>query len=138
MSSVPQRHLVRLAMPPGVPPLALLRTQLATCLPDLDEDLLADLQLVATELVTNAYLHGAPPVEFTLLELGAPGGALRLEVSDRGTELPRTRQPEPSQPHGRGLLLVGASAARWGVVEAAPGKTVWAEFGPRGETRGEN
>lgn len=132
MSSVPQRHLVRLALPPGVPPLALLRSQLAACLPELDEDRLADIQLVATELVTNAYLHGQPPVEFALLEVGGPGadGRLRLEVSDASARRPMVRRPEPSQSHGRGLWLVGASAARWGVTETTPGKTVWAEFAP--------
>jgi hypothetical protein len=36
--------------------------------------------------------------------------------------------PAADEDHGRGLLLVDALAARWGVTDrVGPGKTVWAE-----------
>lgn len=120
-------YLVRLTLSPGDPSLGLLRGQITDCLPELDGDAVADVHLVATELVTNAYLHGQPPVQFEL-RTGAGDHTLRIEVSDYGPALPAVRQPGGTTPHGRGLLLVEAFSLRWGVETAATGKTVWAEF----------
>jgi anti-sigma regulatory factor (Ser/Thr protein kinase) len=105
----------------------LLRDRIQAALPGLDAQVLWDLQLVATELVTNAYLHGRPPVSF---ELAAPpaGPTLRMEVSDTGVGVPRTEHPDVHTYHGRGLLLVGKLTAAWGVTGTAAGKTVWADF----------
>lgn len=121
-----ERYLVRLAMSTGAPPLRLLRTRIEAALADVSPNALADIQVVATELVTNAYLHGAPPVEF---HLSAPAEkVVRLEVSDGGAAMPMVRHPDVRTLNGRGLLLVEAFSIRWGVITAQHGKTVWAEF----------
>lgn len=120
-------YLVRLTMSPGVPTLGLLRSRITACLPGLTDDVIADIHLVATELVTNAYLHGRPPVRFQLLGY-ADDRTLRIEVSDRGPALPEVRHPDAHTPHGRGLHLIDAFSTRWGVEPATAGKTVWAEF----------
>ncbi|MDC0773882.1 ATP-binding protein [Streptomyces sp. HD] len=85
-----------------------------------------DLLLCVSELATNALLHGAPPGRGFLLRVRYDGDVLRVEVHDSGTGVPRT--PDDPDEGGRGLLLVGALADKWGVGERNPGKVVWAEF----------
>lgn len=121
-----ERSLVRLAMPPDAPPLRLLRTRIAAALAHVTAEKLADIEVAATELVTNAYLHGRHPVEF---HMAVPGdGRVRIEVFDAGPALPVVRHPDARTLNGRGLLLVQAFSVRWGVESASDGKTVWAEF----------
>ncbi|MFG3507415.1 ATP-binding protein [Streptomyces sp. NPDC047821] len=86
-------------------------------------------QLVA-ELAANAATHGRVAGRSFRLALLAHAGVLRIEVTDtRADALPRRLSPSPDADHGRGLLLVGALADRWGVgLGPAPRKTVWAEM----------
>jgi anti-sigma regulatory factor (Ser/Thr protein kinase) len=123
----PARYLVRLTMTSGGSILGVLRSRIEASLRGAGDDFVADVQLVATELVTNAFLHGEPPVRFDLLA-AADGQPLRIEVSDGGQALPTVRRPDSVTPNGRGLLLVDGSSSRWGVTTHRPGKTVWAEF----------
>ncbi|MDT0465753.1 ATP-binding protein [Streptomyces gibsoniae] len=86
--------------------------------------------LIAAELAANAVRHGrVPGRDFHLRLVETPYG-VRLEVSDTRTERLPTHRP-PGDPaadeSGRGLLLVEALAARWGVEPRSPGKCVWAE-----------
>jgi len=84
-------------------------------------DLIVDAQLLATELVTNARLHGVPPIM-----VGAVRhlGRVRLEVEDAGQTLPvRTRDSLDSMT-GRGLTLVSALASSWGVDPGSDGGKV--------------
>ncbi|MHA4820037.1 ATP-binding protein [Streptomyces aculeolatus] len=81
-----------------------------------------DLQLLVSELVTNAVRHGAHPADDHLVELllWPADGHYWLAVSDPGPGLP-VLSPGPSSTAdtdcgGRGLLLVDALAAAWGVV----------------------
>ncbi|AIR99035.1 regulatory protein [Streptomyces glaucescens] len=86
-------------------------------------------ELIVAELAANAVTHGRVPGRDFRLLLYVVGDTLRIEVTDTcGTRLPRVRQADPDADSGRGLLLVDALAARWGVTEGpAPRKTVWAE-----------
>lgn len=88
--------------------------------------------LVVAELVANAVLHGR--LEGRGFRLGLallPTTRLRIEVTDpRGERLPTA--PRPGTEGGRGLVIVGALAADWGVCPSPPsGKTVWAEIDSR-------
>jgi anti-anti-sigma factor len=87
--------------------------------------LLADLELVASELATNAVQFAQTAFE---VRLELRGAEVLLEVTDSGTGVP-TMGPEPSAlaPHGRGLRIVDAIADGWGVraAQPGPGKTVW-------------
>lgn len=84
-------------------------------------------ELVVTELLTNALLHGAPPVR--LVVAGADGGA-RVEVHDCSRALPvRSRQSTEAMT-GRGLALVDALSQAWGVTPQGEGKVVWATVTP--------
>jgi len=127
-------YLMRVALsaptPPlsaPTPPLSGLRAQIDASLAGLGADLISDVQLVVTELVTNAYVHGKPPVRFELCDPSGHG-VLRVEVTDAGPDMPEVRHPDVTESHGRGLLLVRAYTTRWGVTTFTGGKTVWAEF----------
>ena len=122
-----ERFELRLVVADDTPSLGTLRTSIAEALPELADDVVADVQLVATELVTNAYLHGEPPVTFRLLA-SAEHGRLRVEMFDSGPGAPTVRRPGSTDPHGRGLLLVDGYSLGWGVTREPAGKTVWAEF----------
>lgn len=77
--------------------------------------------LLVSELVTNAVLHGRPPIE---LRLRRTATELVIEVFDGATFLPRKRRPEPDDEHGRGLQLVATLADRWGTRPLQEGKAV--------------
>ena len=54
---------------------------------------------------------------------------LRIEVIDRGDGSPELQRPYAHSEHGRGLLLVSAICAAWGVDALGDGrKMVWAEL----------
>ncbi|MCG6498252.1 ATP-binding protein [Kitasatospora sp. A2-31] len=85
-----------------------------------------DIVLVVAELVGNAMLHGDGPLE---LVLDLTPDRLRIEISDRSTDLPAPREPHhPALPGGHGLFIVQRIADRWGAEPHAQGKTIWAEF----------
>lgn len=89
---------------------------------------LDDLLLVASELFTNAVLHGDGQVEL-ILELRPD--VVRLEVVDGGH--PQAKVPlvpvEPGMFSGRGLAIVEKVASKWGsAVSPRGGTRVWAEI----------
>lgn len=70
-------------------------------------------QLIVTELVTNAVLHGpGGPVE---LGLEAGGNAVRGQVADPGAGIVRTTERRDRGEGGRGLDLVERLSDRWGM-----------------------
>lgn len=94
-------------------------------------------QLVVSELVTNAVLH-APESPTITLDLFMTGSAIRVMVSDQSPRQPEQRHhPNPwSAVNGRGVALVDTLADRWGTEPYPPGgKTVWCEL--RAEPRHE-
>jgi len=86
-------------------------------------------ELVVTELLTNALLHGAAPVRL-LVAIGVPGETARIEVHDGSRVLPVRTLGGVEGMTGRGLSLVDAVAADWGVDPTPDGKLVWAELTP--------
>jgi DNA-binding response OmpR family regulator/serine phosphatase RsbU (regulator of sigma subunit)/anti-sigma regulatory factor (Ser/Thr protein kinase) len=81
-----------------------------------------DAVLVASELITNAVLHGKVPVE---LRLRATATDLVLQALDGATSLPQRMRPTADDEHGRGLQIVALLAARWGTRPTPSGKSVW-------------
>lgn len=92
---------------------------------DLDRDLVFALELVVSELVTNAIRHGAGQITMTL---AAAADGVRVGVHDHGYGLPVPRIAGIRAPGGRGLRLVDRLSSSWGVDPTASGdgKTVWA------------
>lgn len=98
---------------------------------ELPADLVADAELLVSELVTNAVVHGRAAI--TLRVCVDPPG-IGIAVHDRGnSEFDLSDAlPDPTLPHGRGLLIVRALASSWGVTpsDPPPGKTVWFRLEP--------
>ncbi|WP_427925403.1 ATP-binding protein [Streptomyces sp. cg40] len=89
----------------------------------------ADAALLASELCTNALLHGSLRDRLFRVETSLTGSALRVAVTDpRGERLPWPQTSTPDDQFGRGLLIVRAVASRWAVERLTVGKTVWAEL----------
>ncbi|WP_455360849.1 ATP-binding protein [Streptomyces sp. SYSU K21746] len=92
--------------------------------------LVDDAALLTSELTTNALLHGCLWDRLFRVELLLTGPTLRIVVTDpKGERKPAPRTPAEGDQFGRGLLLVRALAANWGVQELTVGKAVWAELG---------
>ncbi|RPK42730.1 hypothetical protein EES40_18120 [Streptomyces sp. ADI93-02] len=87
---------------------------------------------IVAELAANAAVHGrVSGRDFRLALTVHRDTLLRIEVTDtRGERLPLALGAAADDAEsGRGLLIVGALADRWGVdVGPAPRKTVWAEL----------
>ncbi|MEU6155830.1 ATP-binding protein [Actinosynnema sp. NPDC047251] len=112
------------------PPVNRVRGWVAQALPDLHPDLLDDLCLVVTELVSNAYDHTHRPVALRMTH--RPSGVL-VEVDDKSSDPPTKGVSRISDTRGRGLVIVAALALAWGSTgwpetTHGPGKTVWAEL----------
>ena len=98
----------------------LIRSEMSQC----DEQAIAAAELMISELVTNAVVHGGTPIRIDLHhEEGAD--VVRTAVTDEGEGRPVVLDPEEVDPHGRGLIIVRSLAAEWGVAEAEAGKCVW-------------
>ncbi|MFD8651851.1 MULTISPECIES: SpoIIE family protein phosphatase [Streptomyces] len=87
------------------------------------EHLVATVQLIVSELVTNAISYGGGPICLRLIQ----HQVLTCEVSDSNTSHPHPRQPHIIGENGRGLFLVAQLSRRWGSRSAPAGKVVWAE-----------
>jgi anti-sigma regulatory factor (Ser/Thr protein kinase) len=95
----------------------------ALCLGTAAPTLVEDVELVVSELVTNAMRHGVGEITMHL-EI-APDRVV-VGVRDEGDGRPSPRQPELSDLNGRGLAMVALLAADWGVrPEPHGGKVVW-------------
>ena len=84
---------------------------------------IADMELVVAELVSNAVRHGRPPYALTLSQRH---GVIRGEVSDASTVSPVVN-PCPDEHGGFGLGIVEACTSRWGADVGPDGKHVWFE-----------
>ncbi|GAB3210287.1 ATP-binding protein [Marinactinospora thermotolerans] len=95
-----------------------------------------DVELVVSELVTNALRHAqamtpaAPGYENVIqLAMLRRGGELVCAVRDGSDRLPAQREPDFLAETGRGLHLVSCFSRSWGSVPVASGgKFVWALF----------
>jgi anti-sigma regulatory factor (Ser/Thr protein kinase) len=87
--------------------------------------LLADLQLMVSELVTNAVLHGEPDVLFRVFVDAR--ARVRIEVHDGSAAPPMVRTARQQGTSGRGLQLIDAISATWGSRRLPAGKVVWFE-----------
>jgi len=86
------------------------------------EGVAGDVVLLASELVTNAIVHGMPPIE---LRLSRNPAQVILEVLDSADYRPRARQPTADDEHGRGLQIVELLADSWGTRRMPRGKSTW-------------
>lgn len=126
--SPPWTYTLQLPRDPRAPGVAraILRTALrAHGMPGLAETA----ELLASELVTNAYLHAPGPYSLRLRQAGPD--RVRLAVRDTSAHIPApfrwsAEAPAELAERGRGLYLVVLYAESWGVVplpgRALPGR----------------
>ncbi|MEV7196826.1 ATP-binding protein [Streptomyces sp. NPDC093510] len=97
------------------------------------------LEVITSELVTNALTHGGG--ETVTVVLALVDRAVTVSVTDEGRGVVRAMEedlleadvPEDGEPEsGRGLLIVSGLADRWGQYRGPDGLTVWAEAEGRG------
>ncbi|MFE6405806.1 ATP-binding protein [Streptomyces sp. NPDC057837] len=91
-----------------------------------------DVQLCASELVTNVIRHVGEGVPVTVRVWEEEGGRVRLGVTDPDPRalpvLVGADTPAAQAESGRGLALLDALALRWGVEQETGRKTVWCEL----------
>ncbi|WP_231505149.1 ATP-binding SpoIIE family protein phosphatase [Cellulomonas sp. URHE0023] len=100
---------------------AVVRTCQAWGIPDA-----ANAELVVSELVANAVLHGYGHVS---LQLYDTGDGLRIEVEDANPTPPVTTDGHPGRVGGFGMQIV-ERLADWGWRQSRGGKLVWAKVRP--------
>ncbi|MFJ3581326.1 SpoIIE family protein phosphatase [Streptomyces sp. NPDC090127] len=91
------------------------------------EELTDSVELLISEVVTNAVRYAERPVTLRLLKTDV----LRCEVGDDSPQLPRQRRARDTDEGGRGLFLVNRLARRWGATRLSGGKVVWFELATR-------
>lgn len=89
------------------------------------DDKLQDIMLVVVELVTNAETHTHSP---KILAISRWRDTVRIEVTDGDSTLPVLRPRSATRSSGRGIYLVDAVSADWGVQQYQEGKCVWSVF----------
>lgn len=90
-----------------------------------EDALLDDAALVATELVTNAVMHGQSGVT---VQLSVTAESVRISVADTSPAMPAMGCPSDRGASGRGLNIVSGLASAWGTEATVSGKRVWAEL----------
>ncbi len=95
------------------------------------EDLAFDIELVVSELVTNALRHAVPhlaavwPIKVRMLH---HAGHVVCVVHDPSDHVPVITKEDDFAESGRGLHLVEALSVAWGWTLLHRGKVVWAAF----------
>lgn len=97
---------------------ALARSALIPIERKVDEQLMADLRLLVSELVTNSVRHAdLSPSAKVNLEVAVSDRKVHVEVRDSGQGFePSDHKPDAGTPGGWGLFLVEELADRWGVM----------------------
>lgn len=92
-------------------------------------DLLEKVNLLVSELVTNAVIHAASDAEIAVVLTPT---ALRVEVADRGGGAAIPRDAGELETSGRGMAIVDAMATSWGSEpREGGGKVIWFELDRR-------
>ncbi|WP_330347059.1 SpoIIE family protein phosphatase [Streptomyces sp. NBC_00582] len=81
------------------------------------------MELVLSELVTNAVRYGCEPIRMRLVY----DRTLICEVADGSSTSPHLRYAATTDEGGRGLFLVSQLTERWGTRYTPQGKVIWAE-----------
>ncbi|MCU1379488.1 MAG: response regulator receiver [Acidimicrobiales bacterium] len=91
--------------------------------------------LLVSELVTNAVVHGGSEADVSVI---LTPSALRVEVGDRDEFIPAPKAGDDDwATSGRGLALVELMAQAWGTEQVKGGKVIWFEVArPDGEGAG--
>jgi anti-sigma regulatory factor (Ser/Thr protein kinase) len=129
---MPLESFTTLALPRDLGTPAQGRRLLESALDSLPESVLADAQLLLTEVLSNAILHGSAGAGARLdVSVEADESIVRVTVTDRSPQFPRPAilPPDPLAASGWGLYLLERLAKQWGVEDAPDGgSAVWFEL----------
>ncbi|MER6468101.1 SpoIIE family protein phosphatase [Streptomyces collinus] len=81
------------------------------------------MELVLSELITNAIRYASEPINVRLIR----DRTLICEVADGSSTSPHLRYAATTDEGGRGLFLVSQMTERWGTRYTPQGKVIWAE-----------
>jgi anti-sigma regulatory factor (Ser/Thr protein kinase) len=81
-------------------------------------------ELLTSEVVTNAVIHGRSAVR---LSVRASPCRVRVDVGDDNSRRPVLVRADAGALDGRGLAIVDLLASAWGVDDSGIGKAVWFE-----------
>ncbi|MFB7931957.1 ATP-binding protein [Streptomyces sp. NPDC056039] len=92
--------------------------------------MLADARLIGSELATNSFVSGSPPLVLCVDRRSLTGGGLEIEitVTDGGCPRPApvpTTAPDEQAESGRGLFIVDALADAWSLTTGTNGSRAW-------------
>ncbi|MEW9516134.1 SpoIIE family protein phosphatase [Streptomyces tubercidicus] len=87
------------------------------------DDVAFTVELLLSELVTNAIRYGTEPIQVRLIH----DRTLICEVYDGSSTAPHLRHAAATDEGGRGLFLVSQLAHAWGTRYTVGGKVIWAE-----------
>jgi len=90
-----------------------------------ESDINSRLATLVSEIVTNAILHARTPFRVAVF---AADATIRVTVRDESIAVPVKKAFGATQPTGRGLHIVEATADRWGVAPSDDGKEIWFEL----------
>ncbi|MFF3731253.1 ATP-binding protein [Streptomyces sp. NPDC002476] len=121
--SPPWTYTLQLPRDPRAPGVARAMLRSALRLHGMPE-LVENAEMLASELVTNAYLHSSGPYSLRLRKAGR--GRIRLGVRDTSPHIPAPFRRSAGVPaelaeRGRGLYLVTLYAESWGAVPLSDG-----------------
>lgn len=87
------------------------------------------LELIASELVTNAYTHGTGLISLSLSQSPSTWRISVVNTTDasRGNYPVEQKHVALEAEHGRGLALVNAASSAWGYSVNEDTVTTWAE-----------
>lgn len=106
------------------------REAVAVALHGTEADLLDDARLITSELATNAFASGSPPLVLCVDRTTPTTGGLRVEitVTDGGCSHSPPSSPPDSEEEaesGRGLVIVEALADDWSLTTGPHGTRAW-------------
>ncbi|MEW1613981.1 MULTISPECIES: ATP-binding protein [unclassified Streptomyces] len=109
------------------------RQAVAVALHGAEADLLDDARLITSELATNAFASGSPPLVLCVDRTTPPTGGLEVEITVTDGGCCHVAPPPPSAPSapsdetesGRGLVIVEALANAWLLTTGAHGTRAW-------------
>jgi anti-sigma regulatory factor (Ser/Thr protein kinase) len=97
-----------------------------------EEPYVDQIELLVSEVVSNAALHAHSPAEVTVC---AGDDGVRIEVADTSPE--GLTRPPANVGGGYGLRFLDELATAWGVQRRDGGKSVWFEIATSGRARGQ-
>lgn len=92
-----------------------------------ERECVGDAEVIVSEMIGNAVQHGRGKSVLLTLSISLDRDVIAIELGEQSPELAEAPSlPSADDEGGRGLFIVDALAATWGMRPTADGKVVWA------------